>query len=125
MHRGQSKGVALLAAACTVGLAAFAVVTEAEAAKGGASKLPTAGKAKANPSQVVRDHRGAGKVLSPPPRCAYYHPQPGCINRPWRGFPKGATFATTVALALCPKRSQAQNDSSRSTLSASASARCT
>ena len=89
MRRGQCKRVAImahLAAAYTVGLAAFAVVNKAEAAKGGLSRPPTTGKAKPNPSPVVRDHRGEPKVLPAPPR-GYYCRGHAC-SPPWNRLPK-------------------------------------
>jgi hypothetical protein len=76
MQRGQGKiAVTVAAAAFTLGLAAFTVSDQAEARKGftgaasgtytvsptgrgGVSTLPATGKAKANPSPIVRDHRG-------------------------------------------------------------------
>lgn len=78
------------------GMALFAVIDQAEAGKGitasgsrtysessivrgGVSKPPTTGTAKAN-RPIVRDHRGGDKVFSPPPHCfKHFHPH-GCVD---------------------------------------------
>lgn len=82
----------LLAAACGMGLMLSTTVDHAEAAKGGSVKGQTTGTSKANPSPVVRDHRGEGTVR-PPPRPPCY--KPGGCSRPW-GWGYGKKPGTVV-----------------------------
>jgi hypothetical protein len=78
------------------GMALFAVIDQAEAGKGitangsgtykaspivrgGVSKPPTTGTAKANPPRIVREH-GEEKVFSPPRPGYCRYPHRGCYN---------------------------------------------
>jgi hypothetical protein len=79
------------------GMALFAVIDQVEAGKGitasgsrtysvgpivrgGVSKPPTTGTAKANPPRIVREH-GDEKVFAPPGRVWCHHPVPDCHRR--------------------------------------------
>jgi hypothetical protein len=96
MKSGLTVPTFSLATVSLAGMALFAVIDPVEAgkaitasgsrtysvspiARGGVSKLPTTGTAKANPPRIVREH-GDEKVFAPPRPGYCRYPHRGCYN---------------------------------------------
>lgn len=85
-----------IAAACVAGITLLAAVDHAEAGKGDSARGQTTGSGKANPSPVVRDHRGtAPKLRCVGPNC------PGSKVNGTRGTTTG-TYKAPCKGHFCP-----------------------
>ena len=85
-----------IAAACVAGIALLATVDRAEAGKGRSVRGQIAGSSTANPSPVVRDHRGtASKLHCVGPNC------PGSKVNGVRGTTTG-TYKAPCKGHFCP-----------------------